>query len=68
MPKDIRLDVTHCFIMKIPNKRELQHIASNHLSDIEFKGFTTSHKDYTKDPFSLLVNNTLLSDHTSIIK
>ena len=30
---------THCFIMKIPNKRELQQIASNYLSDIDFKDF-----------------------------
>ena len=28
----------HCF-MKIPNKRELQQIACDHLSDIDFKGF-----------------------------
>ena len=26
-------------MMKIPNKRELQQIASNHSSDIEFKDF-----------------------------
>ena len=37
MPKPIRLNATHYFIMKIPNKRELQQIASNHLSDIDFK-------------------------------
>ena len=28
--KDIILKSTHCFIMKIPNKRELQQIAFNH--------------------------------------
>ena len=27
------------FIMKIPNKRELKHIASNHSSDIDSKDF-----------------------------
>ena len=32
--KDVRLNSTHFFIMKIPNKRELQQIALNHLSDI----------------------------------
>ena len=36
MPKDIRLNVT-LFYVKIPKKRELQQIASNHLSDIEFR-------------------------------
>ena len=30
---------THYFIMKIPNKRELQEIASNYLSGIDFKDF-----------------------------
>ena len=29
-PKDVRLNSTHFFIMKIPNKRELQQIALNH--------------------------------------
>ena len=34
VPKFIRLNATHYFIMKIPNKKELQQIAWNHLSDI----------------------------------
>ena len=34
VPKTITLNVTHYFIMNIPNKRELEQIASNHLSDI----------------------------------
>ena len=33
VPKDVRLNSTHFFIMKIPNKRELQQIALNHSSD-----------------------------------
>ena len=40
--------------MKIPKKRELQQIASNHLSDIEFKNFMWLYKDYTKEPFLFL--------------
>ena len=28
--KDVRLNTTHFFIMKIPNKRELQRTAINH--------------------------------------
>ena len=39
VPKDVRLNSTHIFIMKIPNKRELQQIALNHSSDIDFKDF-----------------------------
>ena len=31
----IRLNATHYFVTKIPNKRELQQIASNHLSGIQ---------------------------------
>ena len=30
VPKDVRLNSTYFFIMKIPNKRELQQIALNH--------------------------------------
>ena len=39
VPKTIRLNATHYFIVKIPKKRELQQIASNHSSGIEFKDF-----------------------------
>ena len=35
--KSIRLNSTHYFVMKIPNKRELQQIALNQLSDVDFK-------------------------------
>ena len=35
VPKDERLNSTHFFIMKIPNKRELQQIALNHSCDID---------------------------------
>ena len=36
VPKDVTLNTTYFFIMKIPNKRELQQIAINHSSDVEF--------------------------------
>ena len=36
VPKDVRLNSAHLFIMKIPNKRELQQIALNHSSEIDF--------------------------------
>ena len=47
--------------MKIPNKRELQQIASNHSSDIGFKDFMKLYKDYIKEPYSFLLNDTTLS-------
>ena len=45
--KNIRLNSTHYFIMKIPNKRELQQIAFNYSSDIGFKDFTNINKKCT---------------------
>ena len=35
--KNIRINSTHYFVMKIPNKRELQLIAFNHSSDTDFQ-------------------------------
>ena len=34
VPKDVRLNITHFFITKIPLKREVQEIALNQSSDI----------------------------------
>ena len=39
VPKDVRLNTTHYFIMKINNKRELQNIAMNHSADIDYQDF-----------------------------
>ena len=44
--------------MKIPKKREQLQVGLNHLSDTEFKDFMKLYKGYTKEPFSLLVNDT----------
>ena len=52
VPKDVRLNSTHVFIMKIPNKRELQQIALNHSSDIDFKDFMKILKKYFTEPYS----------------
>ena len=46
--------------MKIPNKRELQQTALNHLSDIVFKDFMQIYKKYTTEPYFFLVNDTTL--------
>ena len=63
MPKDVRLNTPHFFIMKIANKRELQQIVLNHSSDIEFKDFIKIYKKCTAEPYSFLVNAaTLPSD------
>ena len=55
VPKDVRLNSTHFFIMKIPNKRELQQIALNHSSDIDFKDFMNIYNKSTKEPYSIIL-------------
>ena len=60
-PKDVRLNSTHFFIAKIPNKRELQQIALNHSSDISNKDFINIYRECTVKPYSFLVNDTTLA-------
>ena len=60
VPKDVRLNSTHFFIMKTPNKRELHQIALNPSSDIDFKDFIKIYKKFTAKPYSFLVNDTTL--------
>ena len=61
VPKDVRLNTTHFFISKIPNKRELQQIAINHSSDINTKDFANIYRKCTAEPYSFLVNDTTLA-------
>ena len=61
VPKTIRLNARHYFIMTFPSKRKLQQIASDHLSDIGFKDFMKRYKEYTKEPYPPLANDTTLS-------
>ena len=63
--KVVRLNSTHFFIKKIPNKRELQQIALNHSFDTDFKDFIKIYKKCTTEPYSFLVNDTTLpsDDH-----
>ena len=49
--KHIKLNSTHCFVMKIPNKQELQQIAFNHSTDIDFQVFMDLYKKSTSEPF-----------------
>ena len=60
VPKDVRLNSTHIFIMKIPNKRQLRQIALNHSSDIDFKDFINIYKKCTAELYSFFVNDTTL--------
>ena len=66
VPKDVRLNTSHFFIEKIPNKRELQQIAINHLSDINTKDFANIYRKYTDQPFSFLVIGTMLPSNNPL--
>ena len=60
LPKYIKLNSTHFFIMKFSNKRELQQIALNHSSDIDLKDFIKIYKKCTAEPNCFLVNEITL--------
>ena len=45
VPKDVRLNTTHFFIAKFPNKRELQQIARNHSSDVRTEDFINIYRN-----------------------
>ena len=66
VPKNIRLNSTHYLLMKVWNKRELQQIAFNHSSDIDFQDFMNLYKKCTAKPYSFLVIDTsVASDNSS---
>ena len=52
--KDVRLNTTHYFIMKINGKRELENTARNHSADIDYKYFMKIYRECTKEPFDFL--------------
>ena len=56
VPKDVRLNPTHYFIMRINNKRELQ----NHSVEIDYKDFMKIYKEYTREPYNFLTIDTTL--------
>ena len=59
VPKDARLNSTH-LIMKINNKRELQNIAINHSTDIDYQDFIKIYRECTKEPYNFLTIDTTL--------
>ena len=67
--KNIRLNSTHYFVIKIPNKGELQQISFNYSSDIDFQDFMNFYKKCTAKPYSFLVVDSILgSDNPSPFK
>ena len=63
--KYFRLNSIHYFVMKIPDKRELQQIAFKHLLDINFQDFMNLYKKCTAKPYSFLVIDTTLASDIS---
>ena len=66
VPKNIRLNSTHFFVMKIPNKKELLQIAFNHSSDIDFQDFMNLYKKSTAEAYYFLVIDTTLPSDNSL--
>ena len=65
VPRNVGLNTTHFFIMRIPNKSEIQQTALNHSSDIDFKDVIKIYKKFTGKPIILhlhtALNNTALT-------
>ena len=58
VPKDLRLNSTHFFIIKTPNRKKLQQITLNHSSDFDFKYFIKIYIKCTAESYSFVVNDT----------
>ena len=66
VPEDVRLNTSHFFIAKIPNKRELQQVAINHSSDINTNDFANIYRKCTAAPYSFLVIDTMLASNNPL--
>ena len=61
VPKNISLNSTHYFVMKILNKKKLRRIAYNHSSDIDFKEVLNLYEKCAAKPCSFLVIDATLA-------
>ena len=66
--KNVRLNSADYFVIKIPNKREVQRIGFNHLSDIDFHDFMNLEKVHCKTIFFFVIDTTLASDNYSRLR
>ena len=65
MLRNIRLNSTHYFIIKAPDKREIHEFPFIYSSDIHFKDIMDLYKKYTAKPYScLVIDATLASDNS----
>ena len=69
VPKDVKLNCTHFFIIKILKKWDLQQMEFNHSLHIDYKDFIDCYKKCTTKPYCLLVTDaTLASDSLSCLR
>ena len=66
VPKDVKQNTIHFFIMKIPDKRELRNSAISHSSNADSKDFIKIYKKYTAEPHSFLVDDTTLASENPL--
>ena len=52
--------------MKINNRKELQNIAINHSTDIDYKDFLKIYRECRKEPYSFLTIDTTLPASNSL--
>ena len=65
VPKDVRINISHFFVAKISNRRELQQIAINHSSGINTKDFGNIYRKRTSETSFIVIDNTLASNKPS---
>ena len=58
VPKDARLNCTHYIVFKLNNKRDLQNMAINHSSDIDYKEIVKIYRNSKKEPYNFLTIDT----------
>ena len=61
VPKDVRLNCTPYIIFNLNNKRELQNMAINHSSDIDYKYFIKIYRNCRKEPSNFLTIDTTVN-------
>ena len=66
VPKDIRLNSTHYFIMKIPNRWQPRQTAFTHSSDIDFRYDVDLYKKRTAKPYSFLAIDSTFASHNPL--
>ena len=60
VPKEVGFNSTHYLIMNICSKKELQNIATNYSTGIDYKDFMKIYRKCTSEPYSFLTINTTL--------